>query len=76
MSHQTGITASEDLLRFFAESKDGSVRLIKIAIRDEKLELETEKGPIGTWDKDILYMNVDSVTFLRMSNEFLLFSLK
>lgn len=32
MSHQTGITASADLQSFFAESKDGNVRLIKVTL--------------------------------------------
>jgi len=52
MSHQTGITASEQLRSFLARTKDGSVRLIQIGILDEKLVLEDERGPKGTWEED------------------------
>lgn len=52
MSHQSGITASEELLEFFANSKDGHVRLMKIGIVNEQLVLEDSTGPHGTWEED------------------------
>ncbi|CAH1783027.1 unnamed protein product [Owenia fusiformis] len=45
MSHQSGIVASQELRDFLAGAKDGSVRVIKIAIKDEKLELDHHDGP-------------------------------
>ncbi|XP_041347799.1 twinfilin-1-like isoform X2 [Gigantopelta aegis] len=52
MSHQTGITASEDLKRFFASAKDGSIRLIKIAIQNEELVLDHSEPPVKSWEED------------------------
>ncbi|XP_076469424.1 twinfilin-1-like [Babylonia areolata] len=52
MSHQTGITPSDDLKNFFASAKDGSWRLIKICIKDEKLELSTSVHPEGSFEQD------------------------
>ncbi|CAL1526647.1 unnamed protein product [Lymnaea stagnalis] len=56
MSHQTGITANDDLRAFLAQSKDGSVRLIKIAIDNEQLALADSKKPKNSWDSDILFL--------------------
>lgn len=40
MSHQTGIKSNERLRNFFAKSKEGNVRMIKVVISDkEELEL-------------------------------------
>ncbi|XP_052284384.1 twinfilin-1-like isoform X5 [Dreissena polymorpha] len=52
MSHQTGITASDDLKEFLSHSRDGGYRLIKIAIQDERLELANSEKPGGTWEQD------------------------
>ncbi|XP_070559654.1 twinfilin-1-like isoform X2 [Ptychodera flava] len=52
MSHQTGITCSKDLLDFFAKSKDGSQRLIKIHIENEQLVLASNAEKSGTWEED------------------------
>lgn len=52
MSHQSGITGSDELRDFFANSKDGHIRLMKIGIVEEKLVLEDSTGPVGTWDQD------------------------
>ncbi|ELU12338.1 hypothetical protein CAPTEDRAFT_150315 [Capitella teleta] len=52
MSHQTGITASDHLQSFLANSKSGSVRSIKISIAEEKLVLAHSDPPRGTWEDD------------------------
>lgn len=52
MSHQTGIQASDDLKRFLATAKNGNIRLIKIGITGESLELVEHKDEIGAWDGD------------------------
>lgn len=53
MSHQTGITASPKLREFFAASKDGNVRLIKVAIENEQLVLESSAAGSGeTWEQE------------------------
>ncbi|XP_013408784.1 twinfilin-1 isoform X2 [Lingula anatina] len=52
MSHQTGITASEDLRNFFATSKDGSIRLMKIGIDNEELVLLDKSEPRSSWEED------------------------
>lgn len=52
MSHQTGITACSELRDFFAGSKDGRVRLIKVGIADEQLVLEDSTTASGTWEAD------------------------
>ena len=36
MSHQTGITANEELMTFFGNCRNGSVRAVKISIEDGK----------------------------------------
>lgn len=54
MSHQTGIVASDSLRSFFAQAKDGRIRLIKVSIDSvrEQLELEHNEPASGTWDED------------------------
>lgn len=52
MSHQAGIRACEELRSFFAASKDGRIRLVQVAIKDEQLVLESSAESAGTWDAD------------------------
>jgi twinfilin-like protein len=52
MSHQTGIEACSELRDFFAGSKDGHVRLMKIGIANEQLVLEESHPPSGSWEQD------------------------
>jgi len=52
MSHQTGIRASDGLRSAFATCNDGDVRLMKIGIIDEKLELLESVSIGGTWEDD------------------------
>lgn len=52
MSHQTGISASDDLKDFLSKARDGHLRLIKISIANEKLELSNSESPSGTWEED------------------------
>lgn len=41
MSHQTGIKSNENLRQFFAKSKEGKIRMLKVVINDrEELELD------------------------------------
>ncbi|XP_030633423.1 twinfilin-2-like [Chanos chanos] len=52
MSHQTGIHASSDLREFLARARRGTVRLIKIVIRNEQLVLGMHIEPSQSWDRD------------------------
>ncbi|XP_056000559.1 twinfilin-1-like isoform X2 [Ostrea edulis] len=52
MSHQTGIKASDNLKTFFSTCKDGAIRLLKVSIIDEQLELEKSEPPLNTWEDD------------------------
>ncbi|XP_070594776.1 twinfilin-2 [Erythrolamprus reginae] len=52
MTHQTGIHATTELKDFFAKARNGSVRLIKIVIKDEQLVLGASKDLSRRWDKD------------------------
>ncbi|XP_045165992.2 twinfilin-1-like isoform X2 [Mercenaria mercenaria] len=52
MSHQTGISASDDLKDFLSKARDGHIRLIKISIANEQLELANCEKPSGTWEED------------------------
>lgn len=52
MSHQTGITASEDLLSFFGTCRNGSVRVFRITIEEEALQIGEFHEPKGTWEDD------------------------
>jgi len=56
MSHQTGISASENLSKFFAKCRDGKYRLLKVLISEKSglpaLELEESREMGGTWDQD------------------------
>ncbi|XP_002738571.1 twinfilin-1-like [Saccoglossus kowalevskii] len=52
MSHQTGITTSPDLQKFFAKVKDGSQRVIKVVIENEQLVLSSKAKSSGSWEKD------------------------
>ncbi|XP_033744679.1 twinfilin-1-like isoform X2 [Pecten maximus] len=52
MSHQTGISASNDLQDFFARAKDGEIRCIQVKIAEEKLELGGSKDAVGSWEED------------------------
>ncbi|KAL3269336.1 hypothetical protein HHI36_008408 [Cryptolaemus montrouzieri] len=52
MSHQTGIHANEDLKKFFAKSRDGSVRLFKVSIKNEELILSDYSLVKSNWEDD------------------------
>ncbi|XP_074030318.1 twinfilin actin binding protein [Leptinotarsa decemlineata] len=52
MSHQTGIKANEELRKFFAKSKEGKTRVIKVAIKEEQLVLDNHKNVKHNWEKD------------------------
>lgn len=52
MSHQTGITPSEDLQKFFGSAKDGKWRVLKIVIEEEKLQLAESAEPQGNFEED------------------------
>lgn len=54
MSHQSGIKSNEDLRNFFAKSKEGNIRSIKIIINtNEELTLDTFKDvKAPKWDTD------------------------
>ncbi|XP_042209636.1 twinfilin-1-like isoform X1 [Homarus americanus] len=54
MSHQTGITANEDLLDFFSTCRNGSVRVFRITIQDgtEALQLGEWHPAHGSWEDD------------------------
>ncbi|KAK8386553.1 hypothetical protein O3P69_010886 [Scylla paramamosain] len=52
MSHQTGITANEELLSFFSSCRNGDVRAFAVTIEDEALSLGTWKPPHKSWEED------------------------
>ena len=54
MSHQTGIKSNDLLRQFFAKSKEGSIRLLKVVINEhEELALEVHKEVKNSdWRKD------------------------
>lgn len=52
MAHQTGIQASSELKELLVKALKGSVRLIKVVIKDETLLPETEKSPNKDWEGD------------------------
>uniref|UniRef100_A0A0B7BJ54 ADF-H domain-containing protein n=1 Tax=Arion vulgaris TaxID=1028688 RepID=A0A0B7BJ54_9EUPU len=53
MSHQTGITANDELRRFLGQSKDGNIRVMKIIIENEELVLSTTSDELhGSWEED------------------------
>lgn len=54
MSHQTGIKSNETLRQFFAKSKQGHIRLLKVVINDkEELALDAHKEiKSSDWRKD------------------------
>uniref|UniRef100_UPI00398E8037 twinfilin-2-like isoform X2 n=1 Tax=Pristiophorus japonicus TaxID=55135 RepID=UPI00398E8037 len=52
MSHQTGIAATPELQHLFSRSKDGSVRLIQVLIREEHLVEGACRTPSRTWEQD------------------------
>lgn len=59
MSHQTGIRANNDLLKYFGKLSDVSIRLVKIAIENDELKLAGSKTRASKnwetdWDKLIL----------------------
>lgn len=58
MSHQTGISASQDLKDFFGTCKDGNFRVLKIAIKNEELVLDASQSPHGSFEEDILFIMI------------------
>ncbi|KAK3885821.1 hypothetical protein Pcinc_009994 [Petrolisthes cinctipes] len=52
MSHQTGITANEELLNFFGSCRNGSVRVLSVTIEEEALHLGEWKPGRGSWEDD------------------------
>ncbi|XP_007888471.1 twinfilin-2 isoform X1 [Callorhinchus milii] len=52
MSHQTGIPATRELKDFFAKARGGSIRIIKVIIKDEQLVLGACSAPLKSWDVD------------------------
>lgn len=52
MSHQTGIQANSELRQFFGKCREGSVRVLKVAIVEEQLTLVDEKPPKDNWERD------------------------
>ncbi|CAL8337116.1 unnamed protein product [Lota lota] len=52
MSHQTGIHATSELKEFLARARGGTIRIMKIIIRNEELVLGSYREPTQRWDKD------------------------
>ncbi|XP_076448185.1 twinfilin-2-A-like isoform X2 [Babylonia areolata] len=52
MSHQTGIAPTDDLKAFFGTAKDGSWRMIKVVIQEEKLVLADSVKANGSFEED------------------------
>jgi twinfilin-like protein len=64
MSHQTGIKSNENLRQFFAKSKEGNIRMLKVVINDNE-ELELDK-----------YENVKSADWKADYNDFVVSSIE
>ncbi|XP_058117638.1 twinfilin [Anopheles ziemanni] len=52
MSHQTGIKANAELLKFFGKCKDGKTRVLKVSIENEELRLVSHSDVKRDWEKD------------------------
>lgn len=52
MSHQTGIKANAELLKFFGKCKDGKTRVLKVSIENEELALVDHKPVKKDFEKD------------------------
>lgn len=52
MSHQTGIKANEQLKNFFSMTKDGKIRVFKVAIEKEQLVLKENHSEKSNWEND------------------------
>uniref|UniRef100_A0AAQ4RC91 Twinfilin actin-binding protein 2b n=1 Tax=Gasterosteus aculeatus aculeatus TaxID=481459 RepID=A0AAQ4RC91_GASAC len=52
MSHQTGINATSELKEFLARARGGTIRIMKIVIRNEELVSDSYREPAQSWDKD------------------------
>ena len=52
MSHQTGIRCNQKLKDFFAQSKDGHIRMIKVVIVNEEICLDSYKESKSNWEND------------------------
>jgi twinfilin-like protein len=54
MSHQTGIKSNDELRKFFAKSKEGKIRMLKVVINDrEELALASHKDiKHSDWSED------------------------
>ncbi|XP_066946477.1 twinfilin-1 [Macrobrachium rosenbergii] len=52
MSHQTGIKANDALLTFFGTCRSGNIRVFKVTIEDEALQLGEYQEARGSWEDD------------------------
>ena len=52
MSTQTGIRATEKLLDFFGQCRDGRIRMVKVVIEKEALVMDGHWERQGTWEQD------------------------
>jgi len=52
MSHQTGITANEELMAFFGKCRDGVIRVFRISIINEELALNDFENTRSDWEED------------------------
>ncbi|XP_043563632.1 twinfilin-2 isoform X3 [Chiloscyllium plagiosum] len=46
------VSATRELKDFFAKARNGSIRIMKVIIKDEQLVLGLYKEPLQTWDRD------------------------
>lgn len=63
MSHQTGIKSNEKLRQFFAKSKEGNIRMLKVVINDvEELELASYRDVRSSdWKQDYTEFVLDAI---------------
>ncbi|XP_072940270.1 twinfilin [Epargyreus clarus] len=52
MSHQTGIQANAELMKYFGKCRDGKIRVLKVSIENEQLTLSKYQPVKGTWEQD------------------------
>nr|CAG4648787.1 EOG090X0A90 [Polyphemus pediculus] len=52
MSHQTGIRANEELIKFFGKCRDGVIRVFRVSITNEELALNEFAKTRSNWEED------------------------
>lgn len=52
MSHQTGIQANADLKKYISKCRDGKIRVLKVTIENEQLQMAKNYQTKHSWEQD------------------------